>query len=170
MASSEESSLTSLLQEELRGIEGLSEDARSADVRITTYLRQKFADLFSSEYKRRHATAEGERAVTYRAARVLDELVLDARTLYTLFERQLVDGLDEFWEGLDLDEAPGVQDIEDRSDPRETTDWFGPGGTPVSGSSLGVREPRFRCLEGCEFEGDGAYLAHRDRGHHPIPG
>ena len=165
MASSEESRLDSALRRGLKGIEGLPDSARFADENITKYLKQKFDELALSEYKRRAYRNEDEAAILKRTNRILDDVVLDAQRLYGLFELQMNRQLDTFWDGLDLSVKAGAE--------------AGPATVPekkiftTSYSTDSPRSPlagrRYHCTEGCVFEGEVAYLAHRDRGHHPIP-
>jgi hypothetical protein len=164
MTNSEESRLDSVLRKGLRGIEGLPESARSADESITRYLRQRFEELLVSEYRRRSNGYEDEVAVKARTTQILDEVVLDAQRLYELFELQLKDQLDGFWEELSLEGKVGgaVGPGSSRGGA-----FIGSYSTGTGRTSMGGR--RFYCTEGCEFEGELAYLAHRDRGHHPVP-
>jgi hypothetical protein len=165
MASSEESRLDSALRRGLKGIEGLPESAHFADENITRYLKQKLGELLLSEYRKMSYRNEDEAAIAERANQVLDDVVLDAQKLYSLFELHMDKEHDRFWENL------GVQ-------------GKGGGGEPPAGDagnvtfsnsySTGAPLPpawrrRFYCTEGCLFEGEQAYLEHRDRGHHPVP-
>ena len=164
MASSEESRLDFVLRRGLKGIEGLPESARFADESITRYLNQKFRALLLREYRRRSNRNEGETAIAERTTQGLDDVVLDARKLYRLFELHMSNRLDEFWEGLNTEGAPGPAEPAKELEKAAFTGSY-PARDP--GTSIGVR--RFHCTEGCVFEGELAYLAHRDRGHHPIP-
>jgi len=164
MESSEETRLDTALRRGLKGIEGLPESARSADENITRYLRQKLGELLLSEYKKRSHRYEDETALVERVTQTLDEVVLDAQRLYTLFELHMNNRKDEFWEGLKRGAKRG-----------------GTGGRPADGGIAAVSSSyssgprawvghrRFYCTEGCVFEGELAYLEHRDRGHHPVP-
>jgi hypothetical protein len=165
MTGSEESRLDSALRRGLKGIEGLPESARFADESITKYLKQKFNEVLLSEYRRRSYRNEDEAALVERTNRIMDDVVLDAQRMYRLFELRMNDKLDEFWEGLGLG-AKG----EGASEPS-----VGPGRVPFADSySIGASATpawrrRYYCIEGCLFEGEQAYLEHRDRGHHPVP-
>jgi hypothetical protein len=152
MESSEESRLDSALRRGLRRIEGLPESARFADENITKYLKQKIGELMIREYKRRTYRDEDETAIAGQTSRSLDDGVLDAQKLYRLFELHMNKQLDEFWAGINV----GAK-----------TSFTGSysGGAPRS--YIGHR--KFYCTEGCVFEGESAYLSHRDRGHHPVP-
>ena len=165
MASSEESRLDSALRRGLKGIEGLPESARFADESITKYLNQKLRALLLREYRKRSNRNEDEAAIADRTTQALDDVVLDARKLYNLFELHMNNRPDEFWKGLNLEsKAAGAADPSPKLEKAAFTGSFP---TKDMQSSIGVR--RFHCVEGCVFEGELAYLAHRDRGHHPIP-
>jgi len=165
MESSEESRLDFVLRRGLKGIEGLPESARFADESITRYLNQKFRALLLREYRKRSNRNEDETAIAERATQGLDDVVLDARKLYSLFELHMSNRLDEFWEGLNP-EGKAASPAEPAKE-LEKAAFTGSYPARDSSTSIGVR--RFRCTEGCVFEGELAYLAHRDRGHHPIP-
>jgi hypothetical protein len=165
MASSEESRLDSALRSGLKGIEGLPDSARFADESITRYLNQKFRALLLREYRKRSIRNDDEAAITERTTQALDDVVLDARKLYSLFELHMNNRLDEFWKGLNLEsKAASAAEPAMGFEKAAFTGSFPDRALPTS---IGVR--RFHCTEGCEFEGESAYLAHRDRGHHPIP-
>ena len=165
MANSEESRLDSALRRGLKGIEGLQETARLADENIMKYLNQKFHALMLREYRMRYSGDEDEAAIAERTTQALDDEVLDARKLYNLFELHMNNRLDEFWKGLNLKGMSGGS-VKPATEP-------GKGAFAASYSTSAPRthiaERRFRCVEGCVFEGELAYLAHRDRGHHPVP-
>jgi hypothetical protein len=72
--------------------------------------------------------------------------------LYRLFELHMNKQLDEFWAGLNVGAKPSFTGSYSAGAPR---------------TFIGHR--RFYCTEGCVFEGESAYLSHRDRGHHPVP-
>jgi len=165
MASSEESRLDSALQRGLKGIEGLPESARFADENIRRYLNQKFRVLLLREYGKGSNRNENEAVIAERTTQSLDDVVLDARKLYSLFELHMNNRLDEFWAGLNpRGKAAGQAEPAKGLEKAAFT-----GSYPAKdlGTFIGVR--RFHCTEGCVFEGELAYLAHRDRGHHPIP-
>ena len=165
MASSDEPRLDSALQRGLKGIEGLPESARLADESITKYLNQKFRALVLREYRKRSDRNEDEAVIAERTTQALDEVVLDARKLYNLFELHMNNRLDEFWGGLGLEGKLGGA-VKPAKEPDK--------GAFAASYSTGaprnhIAERKFHCVEGCVFEGELAYLAHRDRGHHPIP-
>jgi len=165
MASSEETRLDSALRRGLKGIEGLPESARFADESITKYLNQKLHVLLLREYTRRFNRDEDEAAIAKRTTQALDEVVLDARKLYNLFELHMNNRFDEFWKALNPEgKAVGSAKPTTGLGKAAFTSSYSTRAVPTS---IGVR--RFHCTEGCEFEGELAYLAHRDRGHHPIP-
>jgi hypothetical protein len=165
MASSEESDLDSALRRGLKGIDGLPESARYADESITRYLNQKVRALLLREYRKRSNRNEDETAIAERTTEALDEVVLDAQKVYRLFELHMNNRLDEFWEGLNLEgKAAGAAEPATELEKAAFTGSYPNRDLPTS---IGVR--RFHCTEGCDFEGELAYLAHRDRGHHPIP-
>jgi hypothetical protein len=165
MASSEESRLDSALRRGLKGIEGLPESARFADENITRYLNQKFRALLIREYRKRFNRNEDEAAIAERTTQALDDVILDAQKLYSLFELHMNNQIDEFWEGLNLEsKAAGAAEPPTELQKAAFTGSYPNRDLPTS---IGVR--RFHCTEGCEFEGELAYFAHRDRGHHPIP-
>jgi len=165
MASSEDSRLDSALRRGLKGIEGLPESARFADESITRYLNQKFRALLLREYRKRSNRSEDEATIAEQTTQALDDVVLDARKLYSLFELHMSNRPDEFWEGLKLeDEAAGAAE-----QAKELGKAAFSGSYPARDLQTFIGVRRFHCVEGCEFEGELAYLAHRDRGHHPIP-
>ena len=164
MKGSRGSSLDQALEGGLKSIESLTEDARSADETITKYLRTKTGELLAS---RRAASAEDGDASIRWASEVLDQVVLDAATMYGLFEKHLKNDLGEFWEGLDLEGKP--KEGAERKPLDESTKGMVPYAYSTGTQQRPLRERQFRCAEGCAIEGDVAYLAHRDRGHHPIP-
>jgi len=165
MASSEDSRLDSALRRGLKGVEGLPESARFADESIMRYLNQKVRALLLREYRRRSDRYEDESAIAERTTQALDDVVLDAKKLYNLFELHMSNRLDEFWEGLNLESKRGGA-VGPATEARK-------GAFSASYSTNAQRahiaERRFHCVEGCLFEGESAYLAHRDRGHHPVP-
>jgi hypothetical protein len=172
MTSLEESRLDSLLKESLKGIEGLPESARSADETITEYLRQKLGELMVGDYRKKSDRDVDGAAATELATQILDR-VLGAQRLYDLFELHLKKRLDGFWEGLDpagarvtAGSGGGIDAARQASDSRSAPSLASSASTRRT--SAGSR--RFYCTEGCEIEGDLEYLAHRDRGHHPVPG
>ena len=165
MASSEETRLDTVLRKGLKGIEGLPESARFADESITKYLNQKFRALLLREYRRRFTRSEDDATIAERSNQALDEVVLDARKLYNLFELHMNDRLDEFWKAL-KPEGKAASPAEPPTELGKAV-FTGSYSTGAPQTSIGVR--RFHCIEGCVFEGESAYLAHRDRGHHPIP-
>ena len=159
MESSEEHRLDSALRRGLKGIEDLPESARLSDASITRHLREKFGEVLVKEYSRMSSSEDGP-SVTARASQAMDQVVLDAQKLYYLFELHLRNKDEEFWAGL----GPGVM-------PTKVEETGKPA---FKGYSLDTRENRtstrrFYCTEGCVFEGEEAYLFHRDRGHHPVP-
>ena len=165
MAGSEESRLESALRRGLKGIEGLPDSARFADENITKYLRLKFSEVLLSEYRRQSFWNEDEAALARRTSQILDDVVLDAQKLYTLFELRMNNRLNEFWQGLNLGARTGGGG--------ESATDAGKAPFADSYSTEAPRAPvghrRFYCTEGCVFEGELAYLAHRDRGHLPVP-
>jgi hypothetical protein len=174
MTSLEESRLNSVLRRGLKGIEGLPESARSADESITKYLKQKLGELMVSDYKKRSSRNEDGEPVAELATQVLDEVVLDAQKLYELFELHLKNQLDGFWEGLDPEgkvrEAVGAESGRDAVEPATGLGSLAINGSYSNGTGrTSIGGGKFICIEGCVIEGDLAYLAHRDRGHHPVP-
>jgi len=159
MASSEESRLDSALRRGLKGMEGVAESARLADENITSYLKKKFGEVLLREYRRRSNRIEDESAIEARTSRVLDDVVLDAQKLYRLFELHMNHRLDEAWEGLNLGDKA--------EEPLAISSFADSYATGAERPSIGLR--KFYCVEGCVFEGESAYLDHRDRGHHPVP-
>jgi hypothetical protein len=157
MRSSEWPSLDSALG----GLEGLHEDARVADETITNYLRQKFGELLVNEQRKRTGAMEDEAAMVLWANKATNRVVLDPSALYNVFDLQLKNELGEFWEMLDFEPSPAAKGVRVPSTttapPKEDAHW----------NMKGVRV--FHCTEGCEFMGEELYLAHRDRGHHPVP-
>jgi len=163
MENSGETRLDSALRRGLKRIEGLPESARFADESITVYLKQKLHEILLSEYRRRSYRNEDEAVIAERASRALDEVVLDAQKLYNLFELHMNKQPDRFWEGLNPDGKGATGTVKEATQPIFTVSYS----TSAPRSSLEGR--RFHCTEGCVFEGESAYLAHRDRGHHPVP-
>ena len=164
MVNSPESRLDGALRRGLKGIEGLPESARFADENITKYLRQKLGELLLSEYRKRTYRNEDEATMVERTTMLLDDVVLDAQKLYSLFELHMNRRADEFWDGLNRGakagsaggpSGPGKPALSDSYSTKPPQQWVG--------------HRRFYCTEGCVFEGELAYLEHRDRGHHPIP-
>lgn len=169
MESLEPSRLDSVLRKGLEAIGGLPESARYADENITRYLKQKFGELLVREYRRRSERREDEAVVAERTAQILDEAVQSAQKSYELFELQLKDQLGGFWEGLGLDGGARGRmrgSTEPTPEPPKAA-FAGAYSTKPLPAQIGGR--RFYCIEGCELEGELAYLAHRDRGHHPVP-
>ena len=144
----------------LKGLDGLPEGALAADRVIVNHLKQKFAELLVDEHRRRRGGGEDEGAIMLWASQMANREVLDPPSLYNLFDMQLRRELREFWGRLDI-AGPGSSPKGGREVPaptfRDDAQW-------------NMREGRrFHCSEGCEFVGDELYLAHRDRGHHPVP-
>ena len=164
MKGSRGSSLDQALEGGLKVIESLTEDARSADETITKYLRTKTGELLAS---RRGASAEDGDASIRWASEVLDQVVLDAATMYGLFERHLKNDLGEFWEGLDLEGS--LKEKEGRTPPDESSKGMVPYAYSTGTQQNPLRERQFRCAEGCVIYVDVSYLSHRDWGHHAIP-
>jgi hypothetical protein len=168
MEDSRDSSLESALRKGLNETEGLGMGARAADGKIREYLGQTLKDMLVHEYRRRFDKYEDEAAIRRWVALTVNESSLDAQTIYLLFELRMRSKMDEFWKELDLadDKMTGLVKL---------------GGTGVGPVRSESRVPsfdkaswaksgrRFHCDEGCDFVGDDLYLAHRDRGHHPIP-
>jgi hypothetical protein len=157
MESSEEHRLDSALRKGLKGIEGLPESARLADASISRYLREKFGEVLLNEYSRISKHEEGS-SITERTSQAMDQVVLDAQKLYSLFELHLRNKGEEFWQGVGSDVLGSAKGS---GKPSFSGYSFNTQGTPSS--------RKFYCVEGCEFEGEEAYLFHRDRGHHPVP-
>jgi hypothetical protein len=159
MKNSEWPSIDSALGE----LVGLPEDARVADDTITKYLRQKFAEILVNEQRRRLGPMEDEASIALWASKVTNRVVLDPSALYNLFDLQMKNELREFWKGLDFEPSPSARGAmappapEPAPPPQEDAHWNM------------KKERRFHCTEGCEFVGEELYLAHRDRGHHPVP-
>jgi len=164
MTNSGESRLDTALRRGLKGIEGLPESARFADQNIARYLKQKLGELLLSEYKRRSYRNEDETAMVERATQMLDDEVLDAQRLYSLFELRMNNRRDEFWEGLNH-----VAKAESAAAPERNFGKAFSGSFSTISPRTAIPHRRFYCTEGCVFEGESAYLEHRDRGHHPIP-
>jgi hypothetical protein len=165
MESSEASRLDSALRRGLKRIEGLPMSARVADESITKYLRQKFGEILLSEYRRRSYRNEDDATIAERTNQILDGVVLDAQKLYSLFELHMNKQLDGFWEELDLGgKTKGASGTARDVEKAVFTVRYS---TSAPRDPMGGR--RFHCTEGCVFEGERAYLEHRDRGHHPIP-
>jgi len=165
MGSSEDSRLDSALQRGLKRIEGLPESARFADESITRYLRQKIGELLLSEYRRRSYRNEDEAVLAERTSQMLDDVVLDAQKLYGLFELHMNNKHDAFWEGLKF-ERKAADAASPAREPEKEVFTISYSTSPPRSSAAGRR---FHCTEGCELEGEQAYLAHRDLGHHPVP-
>jgi hypothetical protein len=165
MGSSGDSRLDSALQRGLKRIEGLPDSARFADESITRYLRQKIGELLLSEYRRRSYRNEDEAVLTERTNQMLDDVVLDAQKLYSLFELHMNNQHDAFWKGLKPEDKIGGTTAPPK-DPEKEVFTISYSTSPPRSSMAGRR---FRCTEGCELEGEQAYLAHRDLGHHPVP-
>ena len=154
MKSSEWPSLDSALA----GLEGLADEARAADAKVTDYLRQKFAELLADEHRRRAGAGEDDGTIALWASQMASRVDLDPQALYSLFELQLKKELGEFWQKLDVTEpGPSAMKRTAPPPPKEEVRWNLRAGR------------RFHCSEGCEFVGEELYLAHRDRGHHPVP-
>lgn len=148
------------LERALGGLDGFRGDAAAADGAITSYFKQKFSELLANEHRKRSGAAEDEATIALWARHVTERVALDAPALYRLFELQLKGELGEFWNKLDW-ERPDLSASRPKAAPApppdEDAQWNMKGGR------------RFHCSEGCEFVGDELYLAHRDRGHHPVP-
>ena len=153
------------LDSALGGLEGLPNEARIADETITKYLRQKFGEILVKEQRKRLGPQEDEATIALWANRVTSRVVLDSSALYNLFDLQMKNELREFWDGLDFEPGPSAKGAMappapptvSTSPPKEDAHWNM------------KKERRFHCTEGCEFAGEELYLAHRDRGHHPVP-
>jgi len=150
------------LDSALGGLEGFPEEARVADETITRYLREKFQKLLVNEQRKRSGQVVDDAAVVLWASKVTNRVVLDPSGLYNLFDLQLKNELREFWDGLDF-EPSASKGAKAPSAPA-------PGPPPKEDAPWNMKkERRFHCTEGCEFVGEELYLAHRDRGHHPVP-
>jgi len=165
MGSSEEPRLDSALRRGLKRIEGLPESARFADESITRYLKQKIGEILLREYRRRSYRNEDEAVLAERTNQMLDDVVLDAQKLYGLFELHMNNQHEAFWEGLKVERKSG-DTAGPAKEPRKavfTVSYSTSAPRPATGGR------KFYCTEGCELEGEQAYLAHRDLGHHPVP-
>jgi hypothetical protein len=157
MRSSEWPSLDSVLG----GLDGLPEGARVADETITKYLREKFGELLVNEQRKRSGPLEDEADVVLWASKVTNRVVLDPSALYNLFDLQLKNELGDFWEGIDFEPSMSRGAKASQAPPEQPPKHSAPWNMK--------KERRFHCTEGCEFVGEELYLAHRDRGHHPVP-
>jgi len=148
------------LDSALGGLEGLSDDVRLADETTAKYLREKFGELLVNEHRKKSGSVEDEAALLLWASQIANRVVPDASALYNLLDLQLKHELGDFWERLELEEpswSPKGERKPSAPPPTEDKQW-------------NLREGRrFHCTEGCEFSGEELYLAHRDRGHHPVP-
>jgi hypothetical protein len=151
------------LDSALGGLEGLSDGARVADETITKYLRQKFGEILVKEQRKRLGPMEDEATIALWASKVTDRVVLDPSALYNLFDLQMKNELKEFWDGLDFEPGSSAKGATAPPAPAPAT-------PPNENAHWNMKkEKRFHCTEGCEFVGEELYLAHRDRGHHPVP-